>query len=592
MALILLTLPNGYGECGPFTLSIKTTKQTYYVHEPIYLTLEIRNASTEGQIETLKVDIEEPMFRVQITRPDSEVVVCSLRKRREDRELLRLLDHSKESLWERDVDATDQGIPVLTIPGEYHLRVESPQLSITSNEITFSTREVPPDLLEDSEKIVTLTVYQYSELSRVDGGASELVRPEIEAFLGSGPRTIFKDYVAQHYGCSLAATGRLEDAALGITLIRSVLERTDGNYPLRDAMLFYLARAYATIGDFDNSLRLFEQEKMEFPKSRRLAKLSNKEWRGIRIKAFHNDAELWRNGSPPFQIAASQVASASTLGHLTTTMQHLPLGGWSRIESVSCTIPFLMSSTQETHLRIKLGIELFQKVRSMAAMDTEVDNAADLGRNISSYAAINKVLLSAGGFGNYCLSDSVSRMCLAKLCHYLVRHPKEYSLIEDALSNIHILGCDSTMLKEIIADVHSDLAISLDIDSMPKKNILSEIRRQERPKGFSPSDLAMVGLMTNGKVSPLVFRLIETARVAEFQLPGLIEFLKRGGDINHLSWETTRSASFEGIMGETYPRFVFEAGGHAYLTPADLSSVVKLFGQSEMDNPFSKRGLE
>ena len=193
------------------------------------------------------------------------------------------------------------------------------------------------------------------------------------------------------------------------------------------------------------------------------------------------------------------------------------------------------------------------------------------------------------------LADSLYRLSLSRLCRQLVLHPGEYSQVEGVLRRV---GHESLAA----ADVGS--MIDEQTGAHNATDLLREARREDLLRlsfqlANTTSLEAAFQVATDGNASHLlqkqalgllIFRLSESGLVAEYILPGLIEYLRRGGDLNGISLGDLRP--FASVIGSSETEFRYEPMGLPVLLPGYLYHVVTAFTEPVANQPFVRLALE
>jgi hypothetical protein len=215
------------------------------------------------------------------------------------------------------------------------------------------------------------------------------------------------------------------------------------------------------------------------------------------------------------------------------------------------------------------------------------------------YSLLGERLEKAGGSLNLCLLDSLNRCAMARLCHSVLSGSLELESAQRILESLHVPKCDKSFLVDLMSTklnrnqtegLLSDLPVTrfrqalLSIEGYPKD--FSSAMVQIRPT------LKTSALLSQANLSPLVIRLTESWRLHTALLPGLLDFLSKGGKTDDLADYCRDFPKFMELMGPSYRNYRFEPEGQAYIRPSDLLGLVDEFGDDFQKSRYYWQAVE
>jgi hypothetical protein len=175
--------------------------------------------------------------------------------------------------------------------------------------------------------------------------------------------------------------------------------------------------------------------------------------------------------------------------------------------------------------------------------DTANDDLKVLTERIHVYSKLARGLQQSGGLVNLALSDMVNRMALSRLCHYLVHQPKQYEEIAALLTEVPLPRLNASLFAPLLRAESGISGATEALEAVPGGDLVDRIMelekivdpsatREERIIQISSRAPSSQAVAMQGRIAPLVFEMQMTAILAEYGLRGLIEYLRRGGDIH------------------------------------------------------------
>ena len=188
--------------------------------------------------------------------------------------------------------------------------------------------------------------------------------------------------------------------------------------------------------------------------------------------------------------------------------------------------------------------------------DTANDDLRVLTDKIAVYSKSARGLQQSGGPVNLALSDMVNRMALSRLCHYLVHHPKRYEEIAALLREVPLPTLDPSLFTPLLSMEAGISSATESLKDVPEGDLVDRMMelegivepgatREERDRQMALRAMSSQTVAMQGGIAPLVLQIQVTAVLAECGLRGLIEYLRRGGDIQQFP---QKSSEFEQFM--------------------------------------------
>lgn len=241
--------------------------------------------------------------------------------------------------------------------------------------------------------------------------------------------------------------------------------------------------------------------------------------------------------------------------------------------------------------------EAFEAVKGSWTGD-DVRLADELRARVGQYEDLLRSVASSAGYGNALLADSLRRLSLTLLVEYELRHPTENHVAGEILKLDRVSLLDSAAVAGLLSEEFK-LAPPLGGWKLVENRAqLDSIFRSQGTTINRASDRMLFGLPTTSAmvnqrdVYALLFRMIDTEGVERVNLPGLVEFHKRGGRPEDLANPNDTSAYMR-LMGQERYRFKFAPLGITALSPTALVVLQEQFGPHGKDlKGFTKLALE
>ncbi len=231
---------------------------------------------------------------------------------------------------------------------------------------------------------------------------------------------------------------------------------------------------------------------------------------------------------------------------------------WPKIVA-SKTIDNLSSEEQkfqrEAH---KLAKELFGKIREFEVQYGKDDNINSLTAAVEIYSRMGRILKRKQGYVNLVLTETVYRLGLSRLASFLRENPERYQEVDNLWQNFDkpfydvsniIVFCEEELgianAKNKIEKFPESIFYSINkiIPEHFKMKVSEELSVDDPYKMFSTTHL-----IDEMDIFIFLQRLSGTDTILEISIPGAIEYLNRGGQIEDLPkyWKDVRP--FEKIM--------------------------------------------
>jgi hypothetical protein len=241
--------------------------------------------------------------------------------------------------------------------------------------------------------------------------------------------------------------------------------------------------------------------------------------------------------------------------------------------------------------------ETFEAIKG-SWTDDEVRTADELRARVRQYEDLLRSVASSAGYGNALLADSLRRLSLTLLVEYELGHPAENRVVGEILNLDRVSLLDSAAVEGLLSEEFK-LAPPLggwklvenraQLDSIFRSQGTTTNRAGDRMLFGLPTTSAMVN---QRDVYALLFRMIDTEGVERVNLPGLVEFHKRGGRPEDLANPNDTSAYLR-VMGREEYRFKFAPLGITALSPTALVVLQEQFDpHGKVVKGFTKLALE
>jgi hypothetical protein len=200
---------------------------------------------------------------------------------------------------------------------------------------------------------------------------------------------------------------------------------------------------------------------------------------------------------------------------------------------------------------------------------------------VSEYEDLIRTISSADGYGNALLAHCLRRLDQILLMQYIVTYPSEYTVVDEILKRdrVKLLDCRSVqgMLLEGVDAVPPSgrwrLGDQRDDWDVIFRSPGSSFETERRRTLFGTPGLSK--LISAGDVKGVLLRLLPSETIERVSLPGLIEFLRRGGALDDVI--SGSSEPFLRVMDGVQGQFSWPTMGIRVLGPDLLGEIVLSF---------------
>jgi len=222
-----------------------------------------------------------------------------------------------------------------------------------------------------------------------------------------------------------------------------------------------------------------------------------------------------------------------------------------------------------------------------------IANSQELRTVVSEYEGLIRTITRSGGYGNVVLAHCLRRLDQVLLMQYVVSFPSEHEAVSDILRGDRVSLVDSrAMLAMLSEEVPVDPPSGGWRLSQRKEDWDLIFRTFETSfRGQTVSGLfgtpAVSKLLKERDVSGLMTRLLPCETIERVSLPGLLEFLKRGGRFEDFGAMSNNARWFDRLMdgddanwpngGPTLRRFQFPVMGINMLRLGLIAEIVDNF---------------
>ena len=222
----------------------------------------------------------------------------------------------------------------------------------------------------------------------------------------------------------------------------------------------------------------------------------------------------------------------------------------------------------------------------------EEESRHAVGRDeISAYLALSKQLRNSGGYANLVLGDSLRRLAICHAVRYLIesRDVAPWKAIPD-MRQIWIA-------KEPIRALIAEEDRTLDLSALDAASDTELLDRSFAILGANAatitsqlSSTTASTLLDNASLVLLIQRLSVTDFISAVSLPGLVEFLSRGGMLEQLRTDDVRP--FLSIMNGDEKRYFYAPLGVDHLYVEHLLGLVELMKGGSINRAFCESPLQ
>ncbi len=243
---------------------------------------------------------------------------------------------------------------------------------------------------------------------------------------------------------------------------------------------------------------------------------------------------------------------------------------------------------------------LFEKIKEFEKTQTKAD-IDTISNIVYDYVTIGNAVSDGGGYVNYVMGDVFYRMSLSRLAFFLLENPTRYDEVERLWRKLKRPNFEISQLATILQEEIGIPRAESKLESALSKGLLykttEELIQQHRKPILIESKEDMKNifstsyLLENENVSLLLWRMGETDLMLESLIPGLIEFLRRGGEIDNLERYLKDVGPFLSLMDTSLKKLKANYFGHAQLDIYQLFAITRLFRMHFKNNIFYESAL-
>jgi hypothetical protein len=246
------------------------------------------------------------------------------------------------------------------------------------------------------------------------------------------------------------------------------------------------------------------------------------------------------------------------------------------------------------NIALKL-LDLLKNYENSVDKDSSVEPATQF----KVYSLLGERLEKAGGSLNLCFLDSVNRCAMARLCHAVFSASLEIESAHRILESLYVPKCDKSFLEDLMSTrISRAQAVNLFAELPPTRLQGAVFNSEGFGLDFSEAmvkispKLKTSVLVTQESISPLVYRLMQSWGLRSALIPGLLEFLSKGGKIEDLPIYCGDYPKFMELMGPSFRKYRFESQGETFLDPSDLLFLVTDFGGDFRKSKYYRKALD
>lgn len=227
---------------------------------------------------------------------------------------------------------------------------------------------------------------------------------------------------------------------------------------------------------------------------------------------------------------------------------------------------FRLSSEQQALQNKKFVLLniLFEKVKEFEKTTQAKIDIDAISTIVDDYVTIGNAVSDGGGYVNYVMGDVLYSISLSRLAFFLLQNPTMYDEVERIWRKLKRPNFDISTLADMLEDEFGVTESRAELEQAESSGSLFltfiNLVRQRSDHDI----LEVTGVSRNISTSYLLgnkdhvflaFRLANTNLVLEASIPGMIEFLRRGGEIDDFQLYRTDIREFLSLMGDSRKLF-------------------------------------
>lgn len=218
------------------------------------------------------------------------------------------------------------------------------------------------------------------------------------------------------------------------------------------------------------------------------------------------------------------------------------------------TDPFSPEEQEGPRSALRLADDLRRILSSSFKPDLEVDSSI-FTKEIQLYHDIAEGVGKNRGFGNLVLQDTAYRLAILRLADWLVARPSDIDAIAKAASTIEVR---SVIVRDLLAQLgKQDKELESIGDRLWQIDESQDIFASFQTVGIGADRVLMAidipeqatsNLLRSSSVVTLIHRMATTEALAKAYLPGMIDFVRKGGAYKEIDPRDIRP--FQHRMGQ------------------------------------------
>jgi len=195
---------------------------------------------------------------------------------------------------------------------------------------------------------------------------------------------------------------------------------------------------------------------------------------------------------------------------------------------------------------------LSEKLRSNDFVELPIEKL------IPTCEALSQELVKSGGYANVLLAETAQRILIGQSINELINSPEQYSKVGSLIGNTSFPE-NLTSLAKTLSEEKGEFDFQEEIVSGDMKPLLKKVREnlnindQEYLLLMATHDSQTTDLLNNTDMRKLLGRMIVT-EVNGTSLLALVEYLKKGGELDNLTHYMQNYIEFKDLMGDSIKR--------------------------------------
>lgn len=270
---------------------------------------------------------------------------------------------------------------------------------------------------------------------------------------------------------------------------------------------------------------------------------------------------------------------------------------WPSMSLSFSAIPAVPGASGAVRVSQNIALKLLDLLKGYES-SLDNDSSVEPINQFKIYSLVGMRLERAGGSLKLCLLDSLNRCVMARLCHSVLSASLGLEAAQKTLESLYVPKCGKSFLENLMfTRMSRDQAASLFAKLPPTRLQGAVFNFEEFGSEFSDAmvrispKLKTSVLVTQENISPLVYRLIESWGLRSALIPGLLDYLSKGGKIEDLPIYCGDFPKFRELMGASVYEYRLESEGETFLDPSSLLFLVNDFGGDFRKSKFYRLAL-